>query len=350
MTDSSRIDSIIDRIRSRAQRDDGAVAILVVLVMTALLALAALTVDAGAFYSERRQMQTAADAAALAGVQELPNAPASAESMAEQYALTNSPDVDVVNATIGATFVSDDTITVELTNSDMGLSFARFLGRETTRVRAKAKAVVGSPTTYGRGVMPFGIMARGSTAPPYGLGGSDVELHTDPQNNSQGNFHTVELDKTSGYSNANNIQGVVGGGGTTAPMSIGDVLRTEPGNAANPEYNALKGYFTCNHTRADLNASYDSEKGVYTLTDADGAPCRRIITCPVIIVEGGSYDWDSLNGRAGNVVVVGFAQYFVESVPEKGTLVGQFVQVIDPDALDGGGYVDWAGVLYWLDE
>lgn len=341
-----------DFVRSRSclARDDGAVAVLVALALTALLALAALTVDAGAFYSERRQMQTAADAAALAGVQELPNSPASAQAMAGQYASTNSNDVDDIDAVVGDTYVSNDTITVELADPDMGLFFARFLGRETTRVQARARAVVGSPTTYARGVMPFGIMARGSTEPPYGLGSADVVLHTDPQNNSQGNFHTVELDKTSGYSGASNIKGVIAGGGTTAPISIGAVLRTEPGNAANPEYNALKGYFTCNHTRADLDASYDSDKGVYTLTDADGAPCRRIITCPVIVVQGGGYDWDLLNGRSGPVVVVGFAQYFVEAVPEKGTLVGQFVQVIDPDALDGGGYVDWAGVLYWLDE
>ena len=65
-----------------------------------------------------------------------------------------------------------------------------------------------------------------------------------------------------------------------------------------------------------------------------------------------SYEWDELNGKTTQLglTVVGFAQYFVADVPEKGTLEGQFVQVIDPDALNGGGYVPWAGVLYWLEE
>ena len=237
---------------SRAVGDDGAIAMIVVLILAlgGFLALGAMTVDAGAYYSARRQLQTAADAAVLAGVQELPNSPAVAETIASDYATTNAPESDANEFDAsGATFVANDTITAELEDSDMGLSFARAVGIDTARVQARAKAVAGSPTTYGRGVMPFGIMARGSTAPPYGLGGGEATvLHTDPKDNSQGNFHMVDLDKSSGYSDASNAKGVISGGGTTNPISIGATIYTQPGNAANPDYNALEGYFTCSHT------------------------------------------------------------------------------------------------------
>ena len=337
-----------------AAQEDGAIAVTVaILLFFAFLGLAALTTDIGMVAQERRQLQTAADAGAMAAVRRLPGDIDGADTNAEILARDNAAHFVSVATTYSA-FGAHGPLKVQVTVNGMApLGFARIWGRTQQPARATAAATVGSPTAYGRGVMPFGIMARGSTAPPYGLAdGEDTVLHTDPQDNSQGNYHTVELDKTTPYSDANNIQGVVSGGGTTSIMSIGDVLRTEPGNAANPEYNALEHYFTCSHTHADLDASFDSEIGVYTLRDSDGGLCRRMITCPVIAVGDSlaspGYDWDSLNGRSGPVVVVGFANYFVESVPERGTLVGQFVQVIDPDSLGSGQIIDWAGLTYAL--
>ena len=49
--------------------ESGAVAIIVALVMVALLSIVALVIDLGGLYDHDRELQTAADAAALAGAQ-----------------------------------------------------------------------------------------------------------------------------------------------------------------------------------------------------------------------------------------------------------------------------------------
>ena len=77
---------IVRRLQLLLQRltsdDDGAIAVIVALLMVMLLAFAALTVDLGSAWAERRQDQTAADAAAMAG--------------AIEYVRSNPTDADVV--------------------------------------------------------------------------------------------------------------------------------------------------------------------------------------------------------------------------------------------------------------
>jgi hypothetical protein len=318
-----------------------------------LLAFAAVAVDAGAFYSERRQMQTGADAAALAGVQDLPNDPTSAVAVAEAYASVNSPAASDLTFTVGQTFVANDTITAELLDPDMGLFFARFLGRDTTRVDARAVAIIGSPTTYGSGLMPFGVIADGTTQAPYGYTpGGTIPLVVDNGSQSQGNWHYVDL--TPYTDGANNTKQVIENGGTTDPVSIGTVINTQTGSPNNPNFNATSDYFeeTCSpHGLEEL--VYDEERGVYEPTHAsDGTHCNRLITVPVIVVNSGDpYDWDSVTGNTA-VTVVGFLNMFISNDPhfQDGELMAEFVQVVPVDAFDPGGYVDYAGVVYWLDE
>ena len=57
---------------------------LVVISLVVLLGMAAFVIDIGYAYYVQRSLQSSADAAALAGAQELPNA-ANAESVARQY-------------------------------------------------------------------------------------------------------------------------------------------------------------------------------------------------------------------------------------------------------------------------
>ena len=68
----------------RPQDERGQVIVLMVLMMVVLLGFAALVVDVGYAYYAHRSLQSSADAAALAGAQELPNA-TQAETIARQY-------------------------------------------------------------------------------------------------------------------------------------------------------------------------------------------------------------------------------------------------------------------------
>jgi Flp pilus assembly protein TadG len=72
------------------QRDRGQTLVLVAVAMIALVGLLAFVVDAGMFWEVRRDFQSAADAAALAGVGQLPNSSA-AISLAQSYADINAP-------------------------------------------------------------------------------------------------------------------------------------------------------------------------------------------------------------------------------------------------------------------
>ena len=58
--------------RCRFTRDDGYVLALVAIMLLPLLAFAGFGIDLGAWYGRATKIQRAADAAALAGVQELP--------------------------------------------------------------------------------------------------------------------------------------------------------------------------------------------------------------------------------------------------------------------------------------
>jgi Flp pilus assembly protein TadG len=74
---------------------------LMVLAMLALLGTAAVVMDVGFAWYGKRQVQASADAAALAGAQQLPDI-ASATSFATTYATLNTPD-NLSNVTIGIT-------------------------------------------------------------------------------------------------------------------------------------------------------------------------------------------------------------------------------------------------------
>jgi hypothetical protein len=324
-------------------------------MIVVLLAFAAIVVDAGAIYSHRRQIQTAADAAALSGVQELPLDPASAEAVAANYAAINAPAAaDAAVYTVSSTFVPNDTLTAELLDPAMGTFFARFMGIDERPVGARAVAIIGSPTTYGSGLMPFGVLATGTVEAPYGYEpGGVLELVCANADSEHGNWHYVDL--TPFTDGAKNTKGVISVGGTTDPVSIGDYIYTQTGSVMNPNFTALSGLFeeTCEPHGVE-SLVYDAERGIYEpIHAADGTHCNRLITVPVIIMTSGDpYDWASATGNE-LVQIVGFMNMLVTNNPRHpadSSLWAEFVQVVPADALDPGGYVDYAGIVYWLAE
>jgi Flp pilus assembly protein TadG len=74
----------------RARGERGQILAVVALALVALLGVAAFSIDVGYAYYAKRQLQSATDAAALAGAQDLPNA-TNAVATATTYALDNTP-------------------------------------------------------------------------------------------------------------------------------------------------------------------------------------------------------------------------------------------------------------------
>jgi Flp pilus assembly protein TadG len=72
-------------------REGGQTLLIFVLALTVLLGFTTMAIDLGLFFQDRRHLQNTADAAALAGVAELPKKPAAAKSKAAEWAVGDRP-------------------------------------------------------------------------------------------------------------------------------------------------------------------------------------------------------------------------------------------------------------------
>jgi Flp pilus assembly protein TadG len=82
---------MLNRIKARTADERGAVLVFVAILMVAILASAALAIDSTAWNQTQRQAQNAADAAALAAANDLPNSPGTATTDAQSYVNQNLP-------------------------------------------------------------------------------------------------------------------------------------------------------------------------------------------------------------------------------------------------------------------
>ncbi len=116
----------------------GATLVYVALIMVVLLAFVALAVDVGHLYAERRHMQNAADAGALAGAYELCFGTASAwETTAESYATTN-------NRAQAAVATLENNWTVNVVASETANTYlAGIIGINNVPIAAEAAAACG---------------------------------------------------------------------------------------------------------------------------------------------------------------------------------------------------------------
>jgi len=126
----------------------GQALVLWALMAVALVGMAGLTLDGSNLNEQRRKLQNAADAAALAGAVDLPSNSAQATNSATQYLTANGfgggSDTVTVNQVTTTNF-SNDTITVTL-RRNVPYTLASVLGLTSGNVTATAKAVVSGPT------------------------------------------------------------------------------------------------------------------------------------------------------------------------------------------------------------
>ena len=117
----------------------GQALVLTVVFLVSLLGMAALVLDVGSWYRSKRQLQSTADAAALAGAQALPDTAGSASGLANQYATANAPDLASADFSISSNIVPNDRITVHVTRPAPGF-FAKVFGINSVQVGATATA------------------------------------------------------------------------------------------------------------------------------------------------------------------------------------------------------------------
>jgi Flp pilus assembly protein TadG len=120
------------RRRLRRDRESGQALVILVVFLPVLIGFAALVLDVGNWYAQKRFVQNAADAAVLAGAQNLPDSSA-AQAMAESYVSKNGGGVTNV------TFPTSDKIHVVVTRN-VPTYFAKLFGLSSVNVAAKATA------------------------------------------------------------------------------------------------------------------------------------------------------------------------------------------------------------------
>jgi Putative Flp pilus-assembly TadE/G-like len=141
--------SLLARIRD----ESGQAFVFVAFALMALVGMAALVVDGGSWYQADRRLQTAADAAALAGAQHLPTQQSEARTVALDYAQRNYAGIPAPTVA----FPNAGTIDVSATATAPGI-FARIYGsafNEVT-VRAHAEAQVLAPAKL-KDVAPIAV-------------------------------------------------------------------------------------------------------------------------------------------------------------------------------------------------
>jgi hypothetical protein len=138
----------------RLRSERGQTMVLTTLFIAALLGIAALVLDLGTWFRNQRDLQAVADAAALAGAQELPEDTSLASSRATEYTTKNggsSPTI-TFTSTLGS---GPDTIRVKLERPAPGF-FAKVFGVNSVQIRAQATARASYPSAA-RWVAPITV-------------------------------------------------------------------------------------------------------------------------------------------------------------------------------------------------
>lgn len=126
---------------TRLRGQTGQAAVLTVVFMVVLLGAVAMVLDVGSWFRAQRATQSAADAAALAAAQALPDSPGTSTALAAQYLDANGGGGG--EYTFSSAKLANDTITVKVTRQADGV-FAKLFGIDSVNVRAKASARTGS--------------------------------------------------------------------------------------------------------------------------------------------------------------------------------------------------------------
>ncbi len=295
---------VLARLRLLWRQECGQGLVLGTLAMVVVLGFAAMAVDVGLFLHERRELQNAADAAALAGVQELPYSPADAELRAQEWAANNDislTDGELEPIEISTTYVANDTITVRV-QRDVSFVFGRVLGLTSDTMRADASARVGSPS-WADNVMPWSLLESSQDGVTYG---TEVTLKYSAQEGASGDYGALALLGGSGAQDY--YDNIING----AEACVGCVEPTEPGNMVGKTEQGLHDRLEANSDECeDFGQVFQPDGDSWQFAndecnpwDDDGVSSTRVVLIPVISDPDGGRD---------EVTVIRFALVFLSN-------------------------------------
>lgn len=273
--------------------EKGSVILIVTLMMTVLLGFIALVADLGLLFLEKNRLSNAVDAAALAGVQELPFDIAASISVAGDYLNRNMKGLQDSQVTIS----KDNKEIQVVAKKNLQFAFGPLFGVSSKEIEATARARIDVVTAIS-GVVPLAVVRQNFVfGKQYmlklGAGQGEGQYH--------GNFGALALGgKGASVYRQNLAEGYSG------VLRIGDWVLTEPGNMAGPTVQGVR-----DRLEACPNSTYDNFP----------KNCERLVIVPIV-------ESLEVHGRK-DVKISGFAAFFLESTSKRGNnsnIVGRFIR------------------------
>jgi hypothetical protein len=286
------------------RNESGQAIVMVVLSIMVIFVMASFVLDAGSWFRTDRQLQATADAAALAGVQQLPADPSAAQSTAMDYANRNGGNVLASDIKIEG---SNHIISVKAAKDEEGI-FSRVLGISSTPISANAKARIDSPLSA-KHVAPMTVFCGhpkihncdGNSTPDFG----------------PGNRTEMEFDKM-GAPGAFGMLNLSGGNGTPGTSEQEEWIRY-----GHDKYLGLGKY------NSNPGAKFSSSQLQAALGDRVGT----VLLFPVFrVLEG--------EGENATYDIIGWIGFHLEAYEIHGhnaTLVGYFTEFIAQGILASTG-------------
>ncbi|MCT4566678.1 MAG: pilus assembly protein TadG-related protein [Maledivibacter sp.] len=278
----------------------GAVNIIVIIGLIGILGSLALVIDVGFLFLEKSKLSNAADAAVLAGAQELPFDKNEAINIANHYGEVNGASLNKINIVI-----TEGNSKIEANiNNDVVFAFSKILGFDKANVMVSSAAMVGPVTEVYDGIRPLVVEHQSF------IYGQRVILKEGAGDGYKGNYGAVALGGSGANVYRNNIKL-----GYNGKLKIGDIIYTEPGNMSGPTVQGVE-YITDRDNSNFNNFARDS---------------LRIWTIPVV-------ESLQVNGRKP-VVIVGFAVFFLEDAKKKSgktEITGRFIEFVTNGDIDTG--------------
>ncbi len=181
------------------RREHGQAAALTVLFLTVLCFSAAAVIDVGSWFREDRDTQRAADAAALAGAQALPEDQGAAQALALEYGTKNGGGVLADDVSFSTTVLPGDTISVDV-DRPADSFFAKIVGIDSVEVGSTAKARAGVPSAA-RWAAPIAVDRLHpllNCSPMLSCFGSSNKTTLDLEKVGPGAFRLLNLDGSHG--------------------------------------------------------------------------------------------------------------------------------------------------------
>jgi len=309
----------MSKIKKIVLNERGQVVIIFALLLVCLFGMIALVVDVGSIYEERRHTQTVADAAALAGAQDLPEYPGQAVQTAITYANLNGVVISGDNIQIPEdyTYVPNDTIIVTPTDINASLFFARVLGVNSVTVNATATAIAAGPDSMNN-LMPWTVPLEDY---PGGLvAGQPYNLKVGPHfHESPGFFQIMEFEDCTTHGGAQQYENNIING-CCEEIWIDEWYPIESGNKAGKTASGLETRLGSDSCTFDDVVGINSD-GEYYVKDGD---CPRVVYVPMIEARP--------ENPSEPVLIVNFSVFFIESFELQGhggnavtEVIGRFV-------------------------